>query len=96
MGAYDTPKEECPYCGNECQADFVDNGIGMVQCGPYHCFSCGASEIGPEMQFEDLTDEDGHYAGQGELMNKDDFTEKEIKVGWYEPSRKKYHPMQIR
>lgn len=29
------------------QADFVHNGVGYVQCGPYQCY-CGASEIGPE------------------------------------------------
>jgi len=29
-------------------ADWVDVGVGMVQCGPYHCFACHASEIGPE------------------------------------------------
>ncbi|WP_419962149.1 hypothetical protein [Psychrobacillus sp. BM2] len=48
MGAYDTPERECPYCNESMEADFVDVGVGMVQCGPYHCESCGASEIGPE------------------------------------------------
>lgn len=28
--------------------DRVDVGVGEVQCGPYHCEGCGASEIGPE------------------------------------------------
>lgn len=41
------PKERCPYCNALCCADFVDVGIGMVQCGPYHCEVCGSSEIGP-------------------------------------------------
>lgn len=49
MGAYDTPTQECPYCKSEMEADFVDVGVGMVQCGPYHCYECGASEIGPEL-----------------------------------------------
>lgn len=49
MGAYDTPTRECPYCKDEMEADWVDNGVGMVQCGPYHCYSCEASEIGPEL-----------------------------------------------
>ncbi|MBL3821381.1 hypothetical protein RCJ96_06090 [Bacillus sp. BSL6] len=49
MGAYDTPTKECPYCKEEMEADFVDIGIGMQQCGPYHCQVCGASEIGPEL-----------------------------------------------
>lgn len=38
----------CPYCGNKTEADSVDVGVGHIQCGPYHCESCGASEIGPE------------------------------------------------
>ena len=39
----------CPYCESKMDADFVDVGVGWVQCGPYHCVSCGASEIGPEL-----------------------------------------------
>lgn len=46
MGAYDTPLEKCPYCGTDCEADWVDVGVGMVQCGPYYCQECRASEIG--------------------------------------------------
>lgn len=49
-GAYDGPgtREKCPYCGYPaCQADWVDVGIGMVQCGPYVCDECGASQVGP-------------------------------------------------
>lgn len=49
MGAYDTPSKECPYCKSNTEADYVDVGVGMVQCGPYHCYECGASEIGPEL-----------------------------------------------
>lgn len=41
------PTQPCPYCATACQADFVDVGVGYTQCGPYHCQSCGASEIGP-------------------------------------------------
>lgn len=40
------PREHCPYCGSECEADFCDVGVGFIQCGPYHCEICGASEIG--------------------------------------------------
>lgn len=46
MSAYSTPTEKCPYCGTECEADWVDVGIGMVQCGPYYCSECGASSVG--------------------------------------------------
>lgn len=36
----------CPYCGcNECDADHVDVEVGYVQCGPYNCPECGASEV---------------------------------------------------
>ena len=41
------PKERCPYCNALCMADFVDIGVGYQQCGPFHCESCRASEIGP-------------------------------------------------
>lgn len=41
------PTEQCPYCGFDCTADFVDIGVGFQQCGPFHCDHCGASEIGP-------------------------------------------------
>ncbi len=41
------------------EADWVDVGVGMVQCGPYHCFACSASEIGPEREKVEATlDED--------------------------------------
>lgn len=69
MSAYDTPLSKCPYCNLPVEADWVDVGVGMVQCGPYHCEECGASEIGPE-RFDDpkwtATDEEkrtGFYKG---------------------------------
>jgi hypothetical protein len=43
MDEYKTP---CPYCGEPCECDLVDVGVGYVQCGPYHCEACGASEAG--------------------------------------------------
>ena len=40
-------KAICPYCGaSDCEADWVDVGIGLCQCGPYHCLDCLAIEIG--------------------------------------------------
>lgn len=40
-------KRTCPYCGDEhCEADWVDVGVGFVQAGPFHCYACGATEIG--------------------------------------------------
>lgn len=59
MGGYchgeHEPTRECPYCGTICRADFVDIGVGMQQCGPYHCDNCLASEIGPYDEERDLT-----------------------------------------
>lgn len=59
------PKERCPYCNALCCADFVDVGVGYVQCGPYHCERCQASEIGPNDKERPLTEQErkaGWYA----------------------------------
>jgi hypothetical protein len=59
------PTNPCPYCGTICRADFVDIGVGMQQCGPYHCENCGASEIGPYDEERPLTEAEtkaGWYA----------------------------------
>lgn len=69
MGPYETWKEKCPYCGNECEADFVDVGVGLVQCGPFHCLNCFASQIGPHDKPRELTPEEektGWYAPHSE------------------------------
>ena len=49
------PTRQCPYCKANCDADFVDVGIGYQQCGPYHCDNCEASEIGPCDEERELT-----------------------------------------
>lgn len=54
------PRRECPYCGAECHADFVDVGVGFAQCGPYHC-GCGAIEIGPFDPPRELTKQEEDY-----------------------------------
>ena len=67
MSAYDEPTKGCPYCGAEMEADWVDVGVGVVQCGPYHCDGCYASEIGPEGSEGGATDEElkvGFYQGK--------------------------------
>lgn len=59
------PTENCPYCKTPCDADFVDIGVGMQQCGPFHCEQCGASEIGPYDNDRPLSDAEkatGWYA----------------------------------
>lgn len=63
------PTENCPYCDTVCRADFVDIGVGMQQCGPYHCDNCFASEIGPYDDERPLTAEEertGWYAPNAE------------------------------
>lgn len=44
--AYQRRTKKCPYCGTECDADWCDVEVGLVQCGPYHCPNCNATEIG--------------------------------------------------
>ena len=55
----------CPYCGDPgCEADWVDVGVGLCQCGPYHCESCGATEIGlfdKPMPLDNKEQETGWY-----------------------------------
>jgi hypothetical protein len=60
MSIYDIPTEKCPYCDTDMEADWVDNGVGMVQCGPYHCLVCNASEIGPELYDWYYSDREGN------------------------------------
>jgi hypothetical protein len=52
------PKRECPYCGTLTWADFVDIGLGFIQCGPYHCDNCQAYEIGPYDKEKVLSEEE--------------------------------------
>ena len=61
-------KEYCPYCKSICEADWVDVGVGMQQCGPFYCTNCYASQIGPFDKERELTEEElntGWY-GPGE------------------------------
>lgn len=55
-----SPRQRCPYCARVCFADFVDVGVGDcgVQCGPYHCDNCGASEIGVYDNPRSLTEQE--------------------------------------
>lgn len=50
--------EECPYCGSECHCEWVDIGVGMAKCGPFRCDKCGACEIHPDDQGDDLSKEE--------------------------------------
>ena len=75
---------DCPYCGTPCDADFCDVGVGMIQCGPYHCFGCGASEIGPYDEyinpFLDRILPDDRDLNKGRVL-----TREENNTGWYAP-----------
>lgn len=51
----------CPYCLAPCEADWVDVGVGYVQCGPYHCTLCEATEIGPCDTPRELTAEEQEF-----------------------------------
>ena len=86
MGVYDTPSQKCPYCSNDCEADWVDVGVGMVQCGPYHCEVCHASEIGPEKRkWFKLEKVDGEY--KTIWLEGAPFNDNEKKYGWYDPEK---------
>lgn len=81
---YEQPTQKCPYCGTHCDADWVDVGVGLVQCGPYHCMECGASEIGPYDNYHDPFRP--HF--QADISTKKDpriLTKRESETGWYEP-----------
>lgn len=89
-------KEKCPYCESECEADWVDIGIGYTQCGPYYCEECGASEIG---SFDDIginKQVNIFYSRQislyGRIINhfivpkeSSKITQEEFDKGWYKP-----------
>ncbi|EOV9525610.1 hypothetical protein JC777_00215 (plasmid) [Bacillus cytotoxicus] len=96
MGAYDTPTRECPYCKSYMEADWVDVGVGMVQCGPYHCYECGASEIGPELSdwyYKDREGETIYLDGWYPVLKLNHpFSEMELETGYYDPSKNKVSP----
>lgn len=91
MGGYGygdlEPKERCPYCGAVCCADFVDVGVGMVQCGPYHCERCLASEIGPHDEPRYLSETErktGWYAPNSPAGSSANVDEGGGHISWHE------------
>lgn len=73
------PIENCPYCETECEADWVDVGVGFVQCGPFYCIECEASQIGPN---DPIFDPDKNYHNpEGREL-----TDREKETWWYEPN----------
>lgn len=79
---YDEPTEPCPYCKNDMHADFVDVGVGSVQCGPYHCQTCGASEIGPELDDWYYKDRAGNTLTLTGKRKYYDFAKKKLRSGY--------------
>lgn len=65
LGGYMTYTVACPYCETECHADWVDVGVGNVQCGPFHCDNCGASEMGPGADEVETTPEEDRVGWYG-------------------------------
>jgi hypothetical protein len=87
-------KRDCPYCQTECEADWVDVGVGHVQCGPYYCQNCGASEIGAydnlgyDRNLECIDIENPLYQGRVEYFKVPSgsrITQEEYDIGWYKP-----------
>jgi hypothetical protein len=64
LAPYEEPQEDCPYCGDPCDAQFVDIGVGMQQVSPYQC-ECGAVEAGPFDSRKDVDENTGWYAPEG-------------------------------
>ncbi len=48
----------CPKCDAICEADAVDNGVGMQQCGPYVCEQCGWVEKQEHPELLPLADDE--------------------------------------
>lgn len=39
---------KCPYCNSEnIDCEYVDIGVGSIQCTPYVCHDCNAIQINP-------------------------------------------------
>lgn len=79
--------QNCPYCNAVCDADFCDVDVGMIQCGPYHCQQCGASEIGPYDNYVDPYKPYRFPDDQPEEPKSDPrvLELQESKTGWYQP-----------
>jgi hypothetical protein len=88
VSAYDTYTCPCPYCHHPgCEADWVDVGVGLRQCGPFVCPECGASEVGPYDENQ-LSDEEkrtgwfkpGHLGTSANTFNGRHISHVEAKV----------------
>jgi hypothetical protein len=60
------------------ECDVCDVDVGFVKCGPYHCYECGASEIGLGSSLE--------FKSRAEMkaaLERDDLDEDEFRTGFY-------------
>lgn len=64
------------------EADYVDVGVGMVQCGPFCCRGCGASEIGPE-RYKHTYDEGWKILSSEDQADALGLDAEERKTGFY-------------
>ena len=61
-GAYEIPKVTCPYCDADCEAEYVDVGVGLKQVTPHVCDYCHAVQAGPyDGPRDDYDPETGWY-----------------------------------
>lgn len=73
--------EKCPYCSADCEADWVDVGVGHIQCAPFHCEDCGASEIGAydkPRELSEIEEKHGWYAPNSEFGSSANVVEGKI------------------
>lgn len=47
---------KCPQCGEQCERDEVDNGVGMEACSPWGCPFCYWFEKPEAFDFEPAQD----------------------------------------
>lgn len=48
----------CPICGQPCEADFVDIGVGEQRISPYRCQPCQWVESGDNPELLPIDEED--------------------------------------
>jgi hypothetical protein len=49
---------KCPKCGEECERDMVDVGVGEIQSGPWGCPDCLWVEPPDDDNFEDAQEQE--------------------------------------
>jgi hypothetical protein len=47
---------DCPFCGDSCDAEYVDVGVGQQQVTPFYCYTCQASEVSSYQDMSELSE----------------------------------------